>query len=225
MNDRPTSEPQFDEDEIAEIIRLASNAQDAQQATIGPRHGLTLSELQQVGTEVGLRPELIAQAALQVRSTAAPLPARRFMGVPLSASHGVELARPLSDAEWDQLVVMLRETFGATGTVRQDGRLRQWRNGNLTAAVEPAGTSERFRIWTRKGNAATTAMLGLVTAVTGGFLLAASPGSALIGTAMSAGGLALAASLWFTLPRWAGRRKAQMELVAARATALVGSGS
>src|SRR6185369_2512687 len=63
--------------------------------------------------------------------------------------------------EWDRLVVDLRETFDARGTIRSDGSLKQWTNGNLQALLEPTATGHRLRLRTVMGAARAQLTAGL----------------------------------------------------------------
>jgi hypothetical protein len=158
------SERRYTEDEVAEIFRSATENPDA-----SPRpsaKGLTLPELQDIGREVGLSPEAVAQSAARLNRTTGDvrLPARvtrRALGLPLAVGRTVDLPRKLTDAEWEQLVVDLRTTFDAQGRLGGQGSLREWRNGNLRAMTEPTPSGERFRIQSFKENGRTMMALGV----------------------------------------------------------------
>src|SRR5688572_10704353 len=140
------SERRYTEEEIAEIFRSATENPDA--AARRSATGLTLPELQDIGREVGLSPEAVAQSAARLdRSVPGDrrLPAsvtRRQLGLPLGVGRTVDLPRKLTDAEWEQLVVDLRTTFDAQGKLAGQGSLREWLNGNLRAMIEPTPTGE-----------------------------------------------------------------------------------
>ena len=160
------TERRYSEEETAEIFRRAAEAQ--QEGTLVPlasRDGLTLGALQEIGREVGLPSDLIAHAAKALDRGGRSF-TRRFAGLPLGVGRTVELDRRLTDSEWQRLVVDLRETFDARGTLREDGAFRQWSNGNLQALLEPIGEAERLRLRTTNGAArawmtAGLAMLGV----------------------------------------------------------------
>src|SRR5437870_10699022 len=86
---------------------------------------------------------------------------RRFLGLPIGVGRSVDLDRALSDPEWERLVADLRDTFDATGRMRQDGAFRQWTNGNLQAVLEPTDIGHRLRLRTGKGDAVAFLMGGL----------------------------------------------------------------
>jgi hypothetical protein len=170
---------------------------------------------------------LIARAAAVIDRTE-PIPApTTFLGLPISLARVVELPEPLSDGDWDRLVVDLRETFQAPGVVRRDGSLRQWKNGNLYALVEPTESGDRLRMGSLNGSARSTLSAGvaafamgvvfmLIMATSGRF--AVNPDTLLVAMfiAMGLGGIGVAA---YRLPRWVEKRGRQMEAVAERTVA------
>lgn len=215
------AERRFSEDEVAAIFKQATETQDAPQRQVSAAAGLTLAQIQQIGLEAGIAPELVHRAAASLAVAGAPV-ARRFMGLPIGVGHTVELDYKLSDADWDRLVVDLRETFGAFGTVRQDGNFRQWRNGNLVVAVEPTPTGQRVllqtvratsRIW-MAGSLATMGV-GVFSAVATAITRPGGGGLAILleMAALSAGMFAMGA---MRLPGWASERREQMAALAAR---------
>ena len=73
-----SNERRFGDDEVREIFDRASRS-GAVRLGGGSidEHGLTLPELQDVGKEVGLDPERIAEAAAALDHPAVPVPVRR----------------------------------------------------------------------------------------------------------------------------------------------------
>jgi hypothetical protein len=219
------SDRRFTEEEVSEILKQAAEAQDSNKGQITGGSGLTLSELTEIGGEVGISPDAIRQAAMAIDNP--DQATTRLLGFPVGVARTVELNRKLTDEEWDHLVVDLRETFNARGIVHHEGSLRTWRNGNLQALLEPTPEGQRLRLKTKKGNAQELmavggAMLGfasvmlVIAAMKGvvtedpGFLLA-------IGTVGTGGIAALTAGV-AGLGKWARVRAQQMEAIAARLT-------
>src|ERR1043166_1481093 len=118
------TERRFNEAEIAAIFERAAVAQQTRQHQLPSLEGMTLTELQEIGREVGISSELVAQAAKAIELGGRPT-SRRFLGLPVGVGRTVDLDRTLSDDEWERFVVDLRETFDARGTVRREGSLRQ----------------------------------------------------------------------------------------------------
>ena len=217
------TERRYNEAEVSAIFERAAEAQNRVQSQLPSGEGMTLTQIQEIGREVGFTPEQLASAAKAVAF--APRPTSRwFFGLPIGVGLTVDLDRKLSDQEWERLIVDLRETFDARGRLIQDGSLRQWSNGNLQAFVEPTPTGDRVRMRTVKGDSRRLMTVGIamlgVSAVgaiatatganTGGLAILSAPALfATIGAAMFAiGGL--------RLPGWARLRRKQMQDVASR---------
>jgi len=214
------TERRYSEDEVAAIFERAAEAQQTARRHLPPGEGMTLADLQEIGREVGIPPELVAQAAQSIYEPSRQ-PSRRFLGLPIGVGRTLDLDRRLSNAEWERLVVDLRETFDARGTVTTEGSFRQWTNGNLQALLEPTETGHRLRLRTVNGNAR-----GLMAAGLGLLGVAAATLIAMVlkGRLADFGGVAFLMSMGLgmfglgalRLPRWARRRRHQMEAVAAR---------
>jgi hypothetical protein len=164
---------------------------------------------------------LVAQAARSIDQVGRPA-SRTFLGLPIGVGRTIDLDRRLSDEEWERLVVDLRETFDARGTVRYDGPFRQWTNGNLQALLEPTETGHRIRLRTVKGDArgmmtAGLAILGVTAATLIAFGLTSQLGDGWPAMGfLSAMGLGMFGIGAIRLPGWARLRRRQMEAVAAR---------
>ena len=154
------SDRRFNDEEVAAIFAKATDVRPTSQRQLASSDGLTLAELQAIGQEVGIPPDRVAQAAAEM-DLVSRATSRRFLGFPLGVGRTVELGRRLSEEEWERLVVDLRETFDARGTVRQEGSFRQWTNGNLQALVEPTATGHRVRLRTMNASMRAWMMGGL----------------------------------------------------------------
>lgn len=224
-----SEERRYQEDEVAEIFEAAVAPRRPGEPARSSPEGLTLAELQEIGREVGVAPERIAEAASALDRRPGALARRTYLGMPVAVGRTVDLPRAPTDREWALLVTELRETFGAQGTDRSRGDLRQWTNGNLHATVEPTETGERLRLGTRKGNAATLTWMGTAWLLTAlvmlvAMLLSGDEAAKLVLPAMfGALGAGSLASNAVRLPRWAREREEQMEHIAARARALIGA--
>lgn len=213
----------FNEDQAAAIFARAAEAEASGRQPASGAGGMTLAELQEIGSEAGLSPEAVAQAAASLRSAGTPLPASTFLRVPIGVGRTVALERPLSDEEWGGLVAELRTTFDAGGRVHSDGTFREWRNGNLRVTAGPAPGGYQVDMRTSKGSARS-----LMTA--GGIMTGISAALMAVGTltgSMAPGDVAdlipvltIGAALFgagiLQVPAWARRRREQFDRIAER---------
>jgi DNA-binding transcriptional regulator YhcF (GntR family) len=212
----------FNEEEVAAIFKQATESKQTPQRQLPSGEGLTLAELQEIGQQVGIAPELVARAATSL-AEAGTATSRKFLGLTVSVGRTVELDRKLTEDEWDRLVVDLRETFDRRGTVRVEGSFRQWTVGNLQVLLEPTPTGQRIRMRTVKGSAQAWMMGGmLVSGMAVVATIAATIGgapnklsAAAILAVIAAGQFSIAA---LQLPGWARLRRKQMEEIAQRLT-------
>ena len=214
----------YSDDEVAEIFARASETEQQTRRQLPARdNGLTLSELQRIGHEAGIAPELVAQAARSLDQPSQP-ETPVFLGLPLGAARTVLLERRMTDEEWEQLVVDLRETFSARGVIRSEGSFRSWSNGNLQVLLEPDGKGQRVRFRTIKGNARPFMFvgLGLMGAAIASFAAAmlsgsGTPSEALLQvSSMGLFGAGFFAYGALPLTRWAKLRREQMDRLAER---------
>jgi len=231
-------ERKYREDEVMEIFDLAVRRHHDGEGVEADEPGMSLAELQEVGLEVGLDPERVAEAAMAVESRRGVLPLRTYLGMPVSVGRIVELPRAITDREWQLVVTELRDVFGARGRVGSHGGIREWTNGNLFARLEPTETGHRLRMGTIKGDAMASNRLGLAGLTTAGILVVAEVIATMTGSSILTGDIwtlrgaflplmiamgSIMAPLAnaFTLPRWARAREGQMEYLAGSVTGLV----
>lgn len=215
-----SEERRYGEDEIAEILERATAEREAHPVASSGT-GLTLNEIKQIGSEVGIEPNRIAEAARAMAvKTEAPVSAS-FLGAPRAVSRTILIDRAPTDDEWMRVVADLRETFDAKGKLESHGALRSWSNSNLHVHVEPYGDAYRVRMSTRKGQAtqlgamgAAFTFAGLVMAVM--ILLGLSEASLARAALFAAFGLGQIGWVRATLPGWAETRAEQMEGLAER---------
>lgn len=214
------TERRYTQDEVEAIFQRAAEAQQATPLLRRPDEGITLSQLQEIGREVGIPPEQISAAARSLQDTGHPTK-RTLLGLPIGVGRTVDLARKLSDAEWERLVVELRDTFDAKGRLKQEGNFRQWSNGNLQALLEPMGDTHRLRLRTFKSNARAyiAGGIGLVVAAFAILIAGAAKGEPVQMarfwlTMLMGGGLFGIGAVM--IPPWARERRRQMQQIAER---------
>lgn len=211
----------YNDEEMAAIFRAAAEGQQSPQREPSAEEGLTLDDLQAIGREVGISPAAVAQAAqaLDLRQGAA---SPTLFGLPIGVARTVNLNRRLTDQEWEQLVVQLRDVFNARGATRSDGSLRQWTNGNLQVLLEPTETGHRLRFRTVHGAARASIGAGLAALGVTATVAIATAVSGHLGDAMSgivfllAAGVGMILNGALRLPGWARLRGRQMDALAAQ---------
>jgi hypothetical protein len=211
----------YNDEEIAVIFRIASEGPQGTSVQRFGDEGMTLAELQAIGREAGISPEAVDRAArsLDVQPEAA---VRSLLGMPVGVQRTVALDRRLTEAEWEQLVVELREVFGARGVVSSTGSFRQWTNGNLQALLEPTPSGHRLRLQTVKGSAGVSIAAGLVLLGASTVMAISAAGAGHLGqilptvSMISLFGAGIVGSTVLRLPSWARLRGRQMESITTR---------
>jgi len=223
----PVPERRFNESEVAAIIETATNWKEPGRQPVASGEGLTLGQLQDIGRDIGITPDVMAGAADAVKDVGTT-EIRRFLGLPLRIERNVKLRRRFSEEEWEQVVADLQEIFDAAGVLSEDGSLRQWSNGRLEVVLEVNAITQRLRLRTFKGHA--LVVTGAGSGICGGALGAL--GSTLLNGStpdmrlvtilaiVAVAGAAIVAAMAFRLTSWARRWDRQMSKVAARVVAL-----
>ena len=217
------TERRYTDDEVAAIFEAATEGPSATAVQRGAHEGLTLTDLQQIGAQVGLAPDTVAQAALalELRPQAA---SQSFLGLPIGIERTVMMNRRVTDEEWANIVGEMRSVFRAKGKLSVSGAFREWSNGNLRALLEPVENGHRLHLSTLKGSVRPLMGFGAALVGTATVVAAISVVSGhldvgtLIGISMlAASGLGLIAGSALRLKGWARRRAEQLEGIAARA--------
>jgi hypothetical protein len=234
-----TTERRFSDDEVAYILERAAAADptsgdDTQALTTTDRAasaGMTVAQLQEIAAEVGLSAAAIADAARAVeRGDLHPTQRRTYLGMPIGVGRTIQFDREVTDAEWERMVVALRETFQARGKTAREGTLRSWSNGNLHAMLEPTATGHRLRLQTRNEGMLGLLALGVGTLGISGIMATMFAMSNLprhtqqplvIPAIFAVFGLAAIVRTAVRLPSWARERAGQMERFADTASRIL----
>ncbi len=215
----------YSHDEVSAIFRAAADSAESR-AIAGAQPdgpgGLTLADLNAIAREIGIPPDAVARAARSLDSAPVSAATRRVMGLPIGVQRTVQLSRALTDVEWDQLAVVLRQTFGSTGVVTRSGSLREWRSGNLHVLLEPTPSGQQVRMRTINEAAQVLtfmggAMFGLSALVGVLSSLKGRLDNAIFGVGILAAlGVGFITAGVLRVPAWARLRRAQMDEIADR---------
>jgi hypothetical protein len=218
----------YDDAEIREILELVYRESEPDVPALSTTDGLTLSELEDVGREVGIAPEQLARAVAEYEGRGRVAQRETRFGMPRSVGRTAPLLRAPTEEEWEILVSELRTTFGGKGEVTSHGNLREWSSGYLHAFIEPTEDGYRLRLTDVTEGGTVAVFLGgiflafalmLVLILLGkdadAFKFVIPGFFAVIGGGL-VGGTVLA------LPRWANERERQMEHITSKASLLIG---
>lgn len=157
------SKRRYNEQQIGAILQRSGEIQ----AGISPdadSHGLTLEELQKVASEVGIEPHVVEQAALEVEGGAKGAAAGSKV-----LDHTIDGA--VTDEQWEDMVIRLRQYLGKSGTSTLQGSTREWTSdsdmGSLTLIAATRNGRTRFRLL---GDTAGVTAVGWILGLSFGFI-------------------------------------------------------
>lgn len=106
--EQEVTERRYDEHEVAAIFERATarlmEGDRSGSSSKALTTGLTLQELQRIGSEVGIPPEMIEESASMIQVGARPVTVtKKHFGMPARVSGTFALPRDLTDREWEQL--------------------------------------------------------------------------------------------------------------------------
>lgn len=143
----------FTEEEVKAIIRRASARQEEEAERSEAReHGLTLAELERLGTEVGLDPRHLRAAADEVQTGhRTAVQAETETDTHIIVEHWVD--RPFTLEAWEDTVSLLRSRFGidmgmwygrsGAGRVERVGHAHEWVHMSQLGVETRVSASER----------------------------------------------------------------------------------
>ena len=114
----------FNETEIGFILKRAAELShdDSDTASMG----LSVEELQQLGTEAGLNPDFILQAAAELQTSRQTPGKKNFIGGPLSYNREIVLDGEIYSTDWEEMITPIRNTFKDPGVVSTRKNTFEW---------------------------------------------------------------------------------------------------
>jgi serine/threonine protein kinase len=142
--------PRYDTETGDRILARAAELE----ATSPTSHGLSLGGLTRIAGEVGIPPEHVAKAALEVAGSATPVPVNPFLGSPTRLIIERTARGEFNDVDAVFLVEALRSTLGNMGQVTRLGRELSWQTAiygsgtgrQVFATLSPGGGVTRIRL-------------------------------------------------------------------------------
>jgi len=139
----------FNEKETAEILKTA--AENSHKGVANENPGLTLPELEQVAKAAGINPSEIRKAVDAMESKR-QRPDRSFWGGPFSSHEQIQIDHEITAAEWEDMLVSIREFFRSKGEVYSRESVFEW--------TSPRGTSNSAHITAVKNEGKTRVSIG-----------------------------------------------------------------
>ncbi|MDH3734585.1 MAG: hypothetical protein OEU54_13735 [Gemmatimonadota bacterium] len=165
----------FDEREVAEILRIATEPRDARALSrVGSGEGLTLEEVKDVAVEAGIDPARIEEAANRLTRPAPTSKLDAFVGSPTNVRYEAEYEVELDETGRAAAVRLIRATLDRQGVVGGVGDDVEWmdqdgfggRNVTLTRTARGTRVTIAARFHEAGGGAAgVTGVTGTVGAV------------------------------------------------------------
>ncbi|MDZ7692921.1 MAG: hypothetical protein U5K69_17660 [Balneolaceae bacterium] len=114
----------FNRDEISKIFKRAAELEHKDNIE-DDSEGLTLQELQQVSTEVGIHPKYIQLAINQLQNPANSV-TTNLLGGPFTYSYTDSARGSITEEVWEEIVSEIRKIHGGIGKTSRLGNTFEW---------------------------------------------------------------------------------------------------
>lgn len=122
-HDRP-AQRSYNEKEIGALIQRATELHE--EATGASERGLSLEEIEHIAAELGLPPEYMRTAALELEDRPGSDGAFSLLGGPFVINQARVVDETMTEEQWEQIVMELRAFTGKKGQTDAVGRAREW---------------------------------------------------------------------------------------------------
>lgn len=126
----------YTETEIGALIKRATEIQEQAHESF-PR-GLSLQEIEDIASEIGIDPKHIRSAASELVHQMAAEQRSNFFGAPFLIEQKRAIRGEISDEHWNKLVRQIRQLTGSAGRTSRDGQSRHWHRSvkDLSTTIE-----------------------------------------------------------------------------------------
>ena len=122
-HDRPTHRS-YNEKQIGALIQRATELHE--EAMGASERGLSLEEIEHIAAELGLPPEYMRTAALELEHRVRSDRAFSLFGGPFVINQARVVDETMTEEQWEQVVMELRAFTGKKGHVDEVGPAREW---------------------------------------------------------------------------------------------------
>lgn len=124
MNTHRGRTRRYSEKDVGILIQRATELQ--QEGSHASERGLSLREIEHIADEMGIAPEHLRAAAMELDSRLEPGGAFRLWGGPFRVDHQRTVDGAVTEARWAHIVQELRRVTGSEGRTREVGPSREW---------------------------------------------------------------------------------------------------
>lgn len=114
----------YNEREIGALMKRATEIHEASEGA--PHRHLSLAEIEQLATELGVPAEALLAAALELEHGRSPSRKKNLLGGPFVTDEMRVVNGEVSDSYWEDVVLDLRQATGRTGRISETGQAREW---------------------------------------------------------------------------------------------------
>ena len=158
----------YDDKEVGEILKAAAEMQSGTATS----DGMTLNELKRVAEEIGIKSDLIGQAAIELDSS--PKGKSKNKSDALLVEQSIQ--GELTVESWEDLVNEMRRNTGQPGKIEIRGDSREWIGSSDVGSMMLSATSRRGRTRIKiLGDTSGTTALAIVFGLVFGILLSMAP--------------------------------------------------
>jgi len=113
----------FNQNEVGKLIQRASELHES--ATVDSDPNLSLSEMESIADELGIPTRYLVEAAFEMKEEGSKN-SFSLSGAPFKVEHTKFSAGEVSDEQWQEILLELREFSGKTGKSDELGSARRW---------------------------------------------------------------------------------------------------
>lgn len=144
------SERRYNENELAEILRVAAKGQSASPSSGDESTGYSLAEIERLAAEVGIDPKQVVIAAQGLCATPQTTKGLRLFGGSERSVFERTISGTLDDIGWEDTVDELRNTLASAGAASAVGKTREWIGGSdfriVHASLTPRNGQTKIRV-------------------------------------------------------------------------------
>ncbi len=151
MADERGSRNLFSEKEVGRILKRATELQEDEGPAV--TMGLSLSEVEQIATEMGVDPRYVAAAVAEVEQDGGDDEQFYWLGAPVFYEMERVVEGEVSVEQWEEMVDAIRRSFNTVGVSGQVGRRLEWTHNSRRRQIQVRAISRegktRLRIYSR----------------------------------------------------------------------------